>query len=211
MINFIQNAKWRYAVKKYDATRKVSNNDIDTLKEAIRLTASSYGLQPYKVLLVENPKIKELLQPASWGQSQIVDSSHLFIFATIKNFGEEHIDEYVKNLVETRKISVEDVKGYSDFMKTKINELDNEQRNIWASKQVYIALGNLLAAAAELKIDTTPMEGFEPKKYSEILFMDKLELNPVLVVAVGYRHPEDKNQYLEKVRKSNEDLFINLL
>lgn len=210
MSNFIKNANWRYATKKFDTTKKVSDEDLETLKEAIRLSASSYGLQPYKVLIIDNPELKAQLQPAAWGQSQIVDASQLLIFANITNFGDAEIEAYIQNLTETRGVPAEAVQGYADFMKSKISTLSLKKRNIWTSKQTYLAMGNLLNAAAELNIDVTPMEGFEPQKVNEILDLDKLGLNASLIATVGYRHNEDDTQHYVKVRKSNEDLFINL-
>ena len=203
-------SNWRYATKKFDTTKKVSNEDLETLKEAIRLSASSYGLQPYKVLIIDNPELRAQLQPAAWGQSQIVDASQLLIFANITNFGDAEIDAFIKNLTETRGIPVEAVQGYADFMKSKISILPVDKRNIWTSKQTYLAMGNLLNAAADLNVDVTPMEGFEPEKVNEILGLDKLGLNASLIATVGYRHNEDDTQHYVKVRKSNEELFINL-
>ncbi len=208
MSDFIENAKWRYATKKFDTTKKVSDKDLNILKEAITLSASSYGLQPYKVIIVENQELRAKLQPASWGQTQIVDASHLIVFANIINIGEPEIDDYFKNLIDTRGIPAEAVQGYSDYMKSNVLPLSEEVKNIWTAKQTYLALGNLLNAASELKIDVTPMEGFVPAQYNEILGLDKLNLNATLVAAVGYRHEEDATQHYKKVRKSNEDLFI---
>lgn len=210
MSNFINDANWRYATKKFDATKKVSNEDFEILKEAIQLSASSYGLQPYKVFIIENPEIRAKIQPVAWGQTQIVDASHLVVFANITNFGGTEIDSYIKNLSETRGIPVESVQGYSDFMKSKITTLPVEERNNWTAKQTYLALGNLLNAAAEMKIDVTPMEGFEPAAVNEILGFDKLGLNASLLATIGYRHEDDATQHYAKVRKSNEELFINL-
>ncbi len=210
MSNFIENANWRYATKKFDTTKKVSEKDLATLKESIRLSASSFGLQPYKVILVENPELRAKLQSASWGQAQIVEASHLVVFANITNFGEQHVDEYFDNLTTTREIQMEAVQGYKDFVKNFINTLPVDVKNVWTSKQTYIALGNLLNAAAELKIDVTPMEGFEPQKYNEILGLDELGLNASLVATIGYRHEEDGLQHLKKVRKSEKELFLTL-
>ena len=210
MSNFIKNANWRYATKKFDANKKVSKEDLETLKEAIRLSASSYGLQPYKVLIIENPEIRAQLQPAAWGQSQIVDASYVIVFANITNFGDTEIDASIAITAETRGLPSEALKGYGDFMKSKITTLPEDVRNTWTSKQTYIALGNLLNAASELKIDVTPMEGFEPEKVNEILGLKKLGLNASLLATIGYRHQEDATQHYAKVRKSNEELFINL-
>ncbi|MPT34885.1 NAD(P)H-dependent oxidoreductase [Flavobacterium sp. WV_118_3] len=210
MSNLIETLNWRYATKKFDATKKISNEDLDTLKEVIRLSASSYGLQPYKVLIIENPELRAKLQPVSWGQSQIVDASHLLVFANMTDFGGEQIDAFLNNIVETRQIPMESIAGYGDFMKSKLTTLPADKLSNWTSKQTYIALGNLLSAAAELKIDATPMEGFEAEKVNEILGLNELGLNASLIATLGYRHEEDATQHYAKVRKSNEELFINL-
>ena len=210
MSNFIKNANWRYATKKFDATKKISKDDLETLKEAIRLSASSYGLQPYTVFIIENPEIRAKLQPAAWGQSQIVDASQVIVFANNTDFGTEQIDAYIQNLTQTRGISQESVKGYADFMKAKISALTPEEKNVWTAKQTYIAMTNLLNIAAELYIDVTPMEGFEAEKVNEILGLDKLGLNASLLATIGYRHEEDATQNYVKVRKSNEELFITI-
>lgn len=210
MNKFIEDANWRYATKKFDASKKIATQDLEILKEAIRLSASSYGLQPYKILIIENPEIRAKLQPVAWGQSQVVDASQLIVFANITNFGDTEIDAFIKNMTETRGITTESVQGYADFMKSKISTLSEDQRNVWTSKQTYIALTNLMNAAAELKIDVTPMEGFETEKFNEILGLDKLGLNAALIATIGYRHEEDATQNYAKVRKSNEQLFINL-
>jgi nitroreductase len=210
MSNFIKNANWRYATKKFDTTKKISKQDLETLKEAIRLSASSFGLQPYRVLIIENPELRAKLQPAAWGQSQIVDASQLIVFANITNFGETEIDVSVANTTKTRGLPADALKGYGDFMKSKIVALPEDVRNTWASKQTYLALGNLMNAASELKIDVTPMEGFEPAQVNEILGLGKLGLNATLLATIGYRHEEDATQHYAKVRKSNEELFINL-
>jgi nitroreductase len=134
MSNFITNANWRYATKKFDTSKKVSKEDLASLKEAIRLSASSYGLQPYKVLIIDNPELRAQLRPAAGGQSQIVDASQLIVFANITNFGEAEIDAYIQNLIETRRIPVEAVQGFADYMKSKITTLPVEVRNTWFRK-----------------------------------------------------------------------------
>lgn len=210
MTQFIKDANWRYATKKFDASKKVTAEDLATLKEAIRLSASSYGLQPYKVFIIENPELRAQLQPASWGQTQIVDASQVIVFANITNIGDDEINAYFDNMTSTRGISIEAVQGYRDFMKSKINALSAEAKSNWTAKQTYLALGNLLNAAAELKIDVTPMEGFEADKYNEILGLTEKGLNASVVATIGYRHEEDATQHYAKVRKSTEELFINL-
>ncbi len=210
MSQFNENAKWRYATKKFDATKKVSTEDLATLKEAIRLSASSFGLQLYKVIIVENPELRAKLLPASWGQTQIVDASHLIVFANQTKFDDSDIDAYLDNATAIRNLPQGALSGYGDFMKGSLANIPEDVRPNWTAKQTYIALSNLLNAAAELKIDVTPMEGFVPAQYNEILGLDQLNLNAVLVAAVGYRHEEDATQHYAKVRKSNEDLFLTL-
>src|SRR5688572_26925958 len=164
MTNFIKAANWRYATKKFDTTKKVSEEDFNVLKEAMRLSSSSFGLQPYKIIIVEDPELRAQLQPAAWGQTQLVEASHVIVFANILNFGDAGIDDYINEVAQTRSLPAEAVTGYADFMKSKISSLPEDVKNIWTAKQTYLALGNLLNAAAELKIDVTPMEGFEPAK-----------------------------------------------
>lgn len=210
MSQFNENAKWRYATKKFDASKKVSAEDLATLKEAIRLSASSFGLQLYKVIAVENPELRTKLQEASWGQSQITEASHLFVFANQTTVGDADVDAYLDNATATRNLPQGALAGFGDYMKGALGNMPEDVKPTWTSKQTYIALGNLLNAAAELKIDVTPMEGFVPAKYNELLGLDKLNLNAALVATVGYRHAEDDTQHYAKVRKSNEDLFITI-
>ena len=210
MNTFLENQNWRYATKKFDPSKKIADKDLVILKEAIRLSSSSYGLQPYKIIIVENPDLREQLKPAAWGQSQIVDASHIIVFANELNYGESGIDDYFKNVSQTREVPVESMQGYIDFMKASITALSDNDRNNWSAKQTYLALGNLMNAAAELRIDVTPMEGFVPEKVNEILGLNELGLNATLIATLGYRHEEDATQYFKKVRKSNEELFITL-
>ena len=210
MSTFLENQNWRYATKKFDATKKITDADLAFLKEAIRLSTSSYGLQPYKVFIVENPELRAKLVAASYGQAQVADASHLLVFANELNFGAAGIDQFASTICKTRELPLEAIQGYVDYMKGNITGLPEEVRNIWTSKQTYLALGNLLNAAAELKIDVTPMEGFIPAQVNEILGLDKLGLNASLLAPIGYRHEEDATQHYKKVRKSNDELFITL-
>jgi nitroreductase len=210
MSTLLDNLNWRYATKKFDATKKISSEDLNTLKEAVRLAASSYGLQPYKVVIVENPEIREQLKAAAYGQTQITDASQLFIFANDLNAGPESVAAYIKNISETRGVPTEALGGFADMMNGVISNLSQDAKNIWTAKQTYIALGTLLAAAAELKIDATPMEGFNAAAFNEILGFDKLGLNASVIATVGYRHTEDDTQHYKKVRKSHEELFITI-
>ncbi|MDL2142963.1 NAD(P)H-dependent oxidoreductase [Flavobacterium tructae] len=210
MSTLLDNLNWRYATKKFDATKKISSQDLNTLKEAVRLSASSYGLQPYKVIIVENPEIREKLKAAAYGQTQITDASQIFIFANDLNLGADSVDAYINTISETRGVPADALGGFSDMMKGTISNLSVEAKNIWTAKQTYIALGTLLTAASELKIDATPMEGFNAAAFNEILGFDKLGLNTSVIATVGYRHDEDETQHYKKVRKSHENLFITI-
>jgi len=210
MSSFLDHQNWRYATKKFDSSKKISNEDLEILLEAIRLSSSSYGLQPYKILIIENKDLRAKIQQAAWGQSQVVDASHLLVFANQTDISDTQIDAFIENTSKTRGVEIESLAGYQGFMKSKINELSADAKNIWNSKQTYLALANLLNAAAELKIDVTPMEGFSPADVNEILGLKKLGLNASLLAPIGYRHSEDATQHYKKVRKSKEELFITI-
>lgn len=210
MKNIIEDLKWRYATKKFDSNKKVSAEDLETLLEATRLSASSYGLQPYHIFIIENKELREKLKPFSWNQSQITDASHLIVFANKQSFGEELVDEYLDNVTRTRGLANEAVQGYSDFMKSKLMGLPDDVKSSWTSRQVYLALGNVMTVAASMKIDTCPIEGFENEKYNEILELKDSNLNAAVVLAIGYRAETDSTQHLPKVRYKKEKLFTHL-
>jgi len=212
MQNYIDSLKWRYAVKKYDTTKKVSAEDLEQLKEAVRLSVSSVGLQPYRIIVIETQTVKEQLAEAASGNNKNIfaDASHLFIFVNEVNVGEQHVAKYINNIVSQRGVPHEAVSGFGDYIVGFLAGLTEEQRNIWTVKQTYIALSNLINGAAVLKIDTTPMEGFDAGKLNELLNLDTKGLSAAVVAAVGYRHEEDAVQHAKKVRKTNEELFITL-
>ena len=210
MNKIIDKLNWRYATKKFDSSKKIEKENLNTLLEATRLSASSYGLQPYHVLVVENKEIRKKLKPVSWGQSQITDASHLIVFTNKTTFEEDLVDDYLKSVENTRGIAEKDLKGYSDFMKSKLMQLSDAEKEAWTANQVYLALGNVMTIAAELEIDTCPMEGFETEKYNEILSLNDKNLNASVVLAVGYRSNEDETQHYPKVRKSTKELFTHI-
>ncbi len=209
-MKIIEHLQWRYATKKFDPTLKVSEEDLMHLKKVIQLTATSYGLQAFKVLIITDPAIKKQLQAASWNQSQVVDASHLIVFCNSKSVTHEQIDAFIQLKSGVQKIPLDALDGYGNFMKNKLGELTTSEVNEWAAKQTYIALGNLMVACAELKIDTCPMEGFEPEKYDEILDLTQQNLTASVAAAVGYRSEEDKAQFAPKVRKAMAELFVEL-
>lgn len=206
----IDSLKWRYATKKFDASKKVSEDKIETIKEAIQLSASSYGLQLFKTLVITDQAVKEQLVAASWGQQQLADSTAVFVFAAYNKVAPEDIDENINLTAKNRGITVDSLQGYGNFIKGKMAELPQEAQQVWTNKQTYIALGSALIAAAELKVDTCPMEGFDAAQYDQILGLSERGLTASVVLTVGYRHEEDATQHFTKVRKSKEDLFINI-
>lgn len=205
-MKLIENLKWRYATKKYDTTKKVSDDDLQQIKEAIRLSPSSYGLQAFKILDIKDKDIREKLKLASYWQPQITEASHLLVFCGYADVNDGHIDEYLNLKADTQGFDVELLKEFRNFMKVFI-EGRKSGKQVWTAKQTYIALSNAIAACAELKIDSTPMEGFEAEKYNEILGLSSKGLKADALLAIGYRSDEDKTQYDVKIRKPMESLF----
>ena len=205
----IEQLQKRYATKQFDATKKISTENLSTLLESIRLSASSYGLQAYKVLVVEDKEIRKQLRAVSWDQSQITDASQLLIFAVETDANESTVDSFVANIAKSRNMDVKALSGYSDMMKGTF-QMSNELVQNWLTHQLYIGLGFGLVAAAELNIDACPMEGFVSDKYDEILGLKEKNLHAVVLLAIGYRSSEDGYQHLAKVRRSNDDFFVNI-
>ncbi|WP_416864284.1 MAG: NAD(P)H-dependent oxidoreductase [Imperialibacter sp.] len=206
-MNLIDKLNWRYATKIFDPEKKVSAHDLAFLKEAIRLSVSSYGLQLYKVLIIENDDIREELRKSSWNQSQITDASHLFVFCNYTRNYDQHVDSYIRRIIELQGKSDDGLKQYGEFIKKTIAGMPTEERKSWSEKQTYLALNNLLMACAELKIDACPMEGFDKQAYNRLLGLDELGLNASVIAPVGYRSDKDETQERQKVRKSMEELF----
>ncbi|NAY91925.1 NAD(P)H-dependent oxidoreductase [Muricauda sp. JGD-17] len=207
-MNLLDKLNWRYATKIFDNTRKVSDEDLNFLKEAIRLSVSSYGLQMYKVLIIENPEIREELRKASWNQSQITDASHLFIFCNYTDNFNQHVDNYIQLIINTQKTTdIKGLKQYGEFIKSNIANKTLEERKSWSEKQTYLALNNLIIACADREIDACPMEGFDKQVYNRILGLDELGLNVSVIAPVGFRSTKDVTQKRKKVRKSAEELF----
>lgn len=206
-MNLIDKLNWRYATKIFDPKKKVSAHELAFLKEAIRLSVSSYGLQLYKVLIIENDDIRKELRKSSWNQSQITDASHLFVFCNYTRNYDQHVDSYIRRIIELQGKSDEGLKQYGEFIKNSIRNMPDEERKSWSEKQTYLALNNLLMACAELKIDACPMEGFDKQAYNRLLGLDELGLNAAVIAPVGYRSDKDETQQRQKVRKSMEELF----
>lgn len=188
-MSLLESLKWRYAVKKYTSV-KVSNKDITTILEATNLSASSTGLQPYRVIVVENSDVRNKLAENGFNP-QIAESSHLLVFAAFENLTESHIDDYMQRMADTRGIPVENLDNFRQMLLGNISNKTPQENFIWASKQTYIGLGTALLAAADLRIDATPMEGFNPEHFDEILGLKEKGLKSVVLLSLGFRDTEN--------------------
>ena len=203
----LEQLNWRYAVKKFDATRKVSDEDWNVLEHSLTLAPSSYGLQPYKFIIVTDQALKEKLAPAAYGQTQVADCSHLVVVAYKKVLTDADVAHYVDRIVEVRNAPRESFKDYEDTMKASAQKALHEGYiETWNSRQAYIALGFLLETAALLEIDACPMEGFDPARFNKILGLT--DYSAVVLCPVGYRDAEnDWMANLPKVRLLTEELI----
>jgi nitroreductase / dihydropteridine reductase len=205
-MNIINYFKWRYATKKFDSTKKLSDQQLSFLLEATNLAPSSYGLQPFSIIVVENSLLRDKLRAVSYDQSQVSEASHLLVFAAKSNLSVADIEAYIERIVNVRNVSIESMKDYKQTMSNSITSKTPEALLQWASRQIYISLGFLLAAAATDKIDVCPMEGFQKEKYDEILGLTQKGLTSVVIAAIGFRSENDSYQFKPKVRKSLEEL-----
>lgn len=204
----IKQLNWRYAVKKFDSTKKVSAQDWETLEESLRLAPSSYGTQPWKFIVVQNPEVRKKLTPLSWNQTQIEDCSHLVILAIKSKLDEEHVEKYIHRMAEVRKMDPSQLDGFKRVLTGDlIKGARSATINFWAQRQAYIAMGFIMEAAAFMNIDTCPLEGLDPKGYDKVLNLEGTGFETVAAVAVGYRHADDKYQHVPKVRFEKKDVF----
>ncbi len=210
MSNSIDNLKWRYAVKKFDNDKIIPEEKINILKEAFNLTATSYGLQPYKLVVLSNKELQQQLVEHSWNQQQVVQASHVLIITVPTEISTEDVEDYFKLVKEIRNTPDDIINPFKEMLSNNISSKSPEELYQWMKNQAYIALGNLMTVAANEKIDTCPMEGFVPEKYDEILGLDKLNLRSVLVLPIGIRAEDCFMKDLAKVRKKTEDIVIEL-
>ncbi len=196
-----QQLHWRYATKKFDPTKKIPDDVWQTLIESLVLAPSSFGLQPWKFLVVTNPDIRQTLVEHSWGQTQVADASHLVVLTIKKGVNAADVERYMHNISDVRHVPVENLQGFANvingFLSKPPYPLDLDE---WSKRQLYIALGQFMTSAALLGIDTCPMEGFNPPKYDEVLGLTGSDYTSVVVCPAGYRADDDKNAALPKVR-----------
>ncbi|MFZ2150922.1 MAG: NAD(P)H-dependent oxidoreductase [Candidatus Absconditicoccaceae bacterium] len=218
MKNLIEALNRRYATKKFDLDKKINQDDLDILFEAMRLAPSAFGLQPWKFIHVKNQEIRKQLQANSRGQEQITDASDLIVIAAKTNLQESDVDEYIQDMIQTRKVDLENIPEdfkntdklveYKNMMLGSISSKTQEQLKGRNQKQAYIVLGFLLSACAQMGIDACPMEGFDPEKYNEILGLNELGLTATVVATLGYRSSEDQYADVAKVRFTKEKIII---
>lgn len=208
-MSLINDLAWRYAAKRMNGN-KVSIEKIENLLEAIRLSASGFGLQPYQVFVIENLELRAQIQPIAYGQPQVTESSHLLVFAAWNEVTEEKIDAFIQLVSEVRNVPVDELIDYRKAISGMLKRPQEAQAN-WAARQVYLAMGTALAAAAELQIDSTPMEGFIPAQLDELLDLSSKGLHSVLMLALGERDTAtDYMANVAKVRYSKDQLFIRM-
>lgn len=203
--------KWRYATKKFDPTRKISDDLWSTLEQALILSPSSFGLQPWKFLVITNPDLKAHLVPAAWGQTQPADCSHLVVFTVRRGLDEPHVDRFLQRTAEVRGSPLPSLAGYRSVIVASLDKARSAgYLDQWQTHQVYIALGQFMASAALLGVDTCPMEGIEPVRFDEILGLNGTEFGTVVACAAGYRSAEDKYASIPKVRFAPGDVLTHL-
>ena len=209
-MNIIESLQWRYAVKKFDADKELTNKQINTLKEAFNLTATSYGLQPVSLVIVKNKEIQKQLVEFSFNQEQIAQASHILILCIPKKYDSQNVEKYFSLVKEIRNTPDDILNPFKEYMLNDVETKTQQDLFLWNKNQAYIALGNLLTVCAVEKIDACPMEGFVPEKYDEILELDKKNLQSILVIPVGFRAEDDFMKDLKKVRKKIENTTIEI-
>lgn len=198
---------WRYATKEFDKEKALSKEETEALRQSLVLSPSSFGLQPWKFLQIEDKEILAELREVSWGQAQVTDADLFFVLAVKINIDEAAIDEWMQHLADERGVEVDSLAGYKGVLLGFVENMNIEQRIEWAKRQAYIALGQLMTSAAAIKVDTCPLEGIDPDKYDEILELEDKGLTTAVACAVGFRSANDKYQDIKKVRFNTEDLI----
>ncbi len=206
----IKALKWRYACKKFNPNKKLSDKKLKRLKKAFKLTATSFGLFPLKMMVIEDDKTKNILLEHAYFQKQITDCSHLLVLCIDTEIDNKTIDTHFDLEKEKRGVKEESISKFRENLKNDFSKLTLEQKIQGAKNQAYIALGNLMTVCAIEKIDACPMEGFNPDKFDEILDLKALNLQSVLLLPVGYRADDDFMSELKKVRKPLKEVVIKI-
>ncbi|TRO65242.1 NAD(P)H-dependent oxidoreductase [Christiangramia sabulilitoris] len=206
----IKALNWRYATKKFDDSKMLSEDKIEVLKQAFNLTATSYGLQPLKMLVISNKKLQSELKNFSFGQQQVDTASHVLVICIENRIDEEFITNYFRLVKHVRDTPEEILKPFHEFLVDDFKTKEVKEIEAWAINQAYLALGTLLTVCAAEEIDACPMEGFEPGKYDEFLNLNEQNLRSVLVLPVGYRAEDDEFSNFKKVRRPLDEVVIEI-
>ncbi|HAZ13649.1 MAG: NAD(P)H-dependent oxidoreductase [Bdellovibrionales bacterium GWA2_49_15] len=202
--------EWRYATKKFDATKKIDGKTWQTLEKVLVLTPSSFGLQPWKFIVIQNQAMKEKLREVSWGQAQVSDCSHHLVIAVKEKTDADFISHYVERVAQVRAVDLASLEGYKKVMIGALVENPKRSENFnWATEQGYIALGNFMTAAAVLGVDTCPLGGIIAEKYDELLGLKGTGWKTIVACAAGFRAADDKYAQAKKVRFSGEELIVH--
>lgn len=205
----IESLEWRYATKKFDSSKKIDEKTWENLEKVLILSPSSYGLQPWKFIVVEDAALKEKLKAVSWNQSQVSDCSHHVVFAIKEKMDEAHIDQFLNHTAKIRGQEVASMAGYKKIMMGDLVTGPRSQHiSEWAARQAYIALGNFMTAAAIVGVDTCPLEGIDPVAYDQILGLTGTGWRVVVACPAGYRSAEDKYATTKKVRFNAKDVIV---
>lgn len=209
-MSIIEKLNWRYATKKFDTTKQLSDSQLEILKEAFNLTALSYGLQTLKMVVVGDKSIRENLVALAFGQRQVADASHLLVLCIQNEIDTDDVEEHFDTVKAIRNTPDEILDPFKEQLKSTIETMPESKKSDWATKQAYIALGNLMTVCAIEEIDSCPMEGFLPEELDKVLNLDKYELKSVLLLPVGFRAEDDMFASLKKVRKPISDTVLEL-
>lgn len=209
-MSLLDKLNWRYATKKFDETKKVSQEQLKALLSAIQLSPSSAGLQAYRVIVVSDPKVKEQLREAAYGQQQLTTSSHVLVFAAETGLDSEFVKTYINRIAEIRGVDRSNLEAFESNINNNVSNMDDETKTTWNKKQSYIALGVLVSAAADLGIDACGMEGFDAAKFDEILGLKEKGLTTAVIAPIGFRAEDDHFSKAAKVRRPLEELFIHI-
>ena len=205
----LERLQWRYATKQFDPSKKIDAETWSAIEDSLVLTPSSFGMQPWKFFVITDPAVRQQLLEHSWKQVQVVDASHVVVLAIKKTVDDAEVDRYIASTAEIRGVEPESLEGFGKVIKGFLSNPELDKTD-WAARQVYIALGQLMTAAALLGVDACPMEGFIPAKYDEVLGLDKTDYASVLVCPMGYRLDEDKYATQAKVRYPKAEMVQHL-
>lgn len=198
---------WRYATKKFDPTRSIPNDSWETLLDALHHAPSSFGLQPWKFHVIENPQLREQLRTVSWNQSQITEADKFIVLTSRTDLTPDDVSRWINHLAAAQNMAPEQLAGYADVINQFSAALTPTQRHDWNTRQTYLALGLLMTAAATLEIDTCPLEGIDPAQYDNILGLTDRGYATSVACALGFRSPDDPSATRPKARFARDEVI----